>query len=488
MRKKKNTRSPGKLNAADGAVVLICLLGAFFSFWFFWKDLNRALNRNQEPTGIITFKKGGAQRRLGDRVLWDRLRQESPIYDGDYIRTAALSDATVTFKDGRKKKFSLSENSLIQLRTVEGRQVIDLAEGDISMENSGPEPLILVSGGRQVELSGIVKARAGEDGSFELAVLEGQAVISNGEERIVQDAGQVFAVDPEGLRVERPRVVMILPRPDEEFTSPGEKLEVDFSWAPINFSGTEHTRLEIAEDRRFARPLESLETEGPGASVELPPGTYWWRAYVSASGPEGASPEKLTILPAVSSPVVPVIAAPLPAPVPEEIPAEPEPVSPPVPAPKPHPPPAPKKPEPAKPAPQKPPPEQPAPERPRLQAVKALRPENNYRVGPAQIRQSRSLTFSWEEAPGANGYIFTLQEESGKTILSAGPQPETSYTLDLRRTGPGSFVWQVEAVRRNGEIIEERGPAAKNRFTVEIPKPGNPRLQDPGPLYGNSTP
>jgi hypothetical protein len=90
--------------------------------------------------------------------------------------------------------------------------------------------------------------------------------------------------------------------------------------------------------------------------------------------------------------------------------------------------------------------------------------------------------------PGANGYIFILRDGSGKNILSSGPQPESSYTLDLRRIGAGSFVWQVEAVRHSGGIIEERGPAAENRFTVEIPKPGNPRLQDPGPLYGSPPP
>jgi hypothetical protein len=466
MEKKKNIKSQRALSAVDSAVILICLFGAFFSFWFFWKDLNRALNRNQEPAGTITFKKGGAQRRLGDRVLWDRLRQESPVYDGDFIRTAELSDATVTFKEGTKK-FSLSENSLIQIRTVEGRTVVDLASGDIRMENSGPDVLVLLSGGKQVELLGTMKVRAGEDGSFELAVLEGQAVISAGEERIVQETGQVFSLDPEGWRVERPRVVMLSPGPEEAFISSGEILGVNFSWVPVNFSGAEHTRLEIAGDRRFIRPLESLNTERSGASVELPPGTYWWRVYASSSGPEDSFPEKLTILPAVSSPVIPVIAAPAPA----ETPAEPAPVPPP-----------------ETPVKERPPPERPKPRVSRLPAVTERRPANNYRIGPDQIRRSRSLTFSWKEAPGANAYIFTLREGAGGNILSSGPQTETSYTLDLRLIGRGDFIWQVEAVRQNSGVIEQRGAVAESRFTVAIPLPGNPRLQDPGPLYGSGSP
>jgi hypothetical protein len=468
MGKKKNTGSQKPRNAADGAVIFFCLLGAFLSFWFFWQDLNRVLNRNQDPVGTITFKQGGAQRRLGDRVLWDRLRRESPVYDGDFIRTSDLSDATVTFLT-KKQKFSLSENSLIQIRTVDGREVIDLASGDISVENSGQSVLVLVSGGRQVELSGIMKARTGEDGSFELEVLEGTAVISIGEDRIVQEAGQVFAVDAEGKPVERPRVVMLLPQPGEEFTSREETLEVDFSWTPVSFGGAERTRLEIAGDRRFIRPLESLDAEGSGASVDLPPGTYWWRAYASESGPDGASPEKFTILPARAAPAVLVLPAPVPVP-----------------------------PEPPPPAPEAAPPERTPPAaaaRPEpvtavspLPAVTERWPENNYRIGPARIRQSRSLTFRWKEVPGANAYIFTLREASGGNILSTETLEETSYTLDLRRLDRGNFLWQVEAVRQNGESIERRGTAAENRFTLDIPLPGNPRLRETGPLYGTESP
>jgi hypothetical protein len=471
MGKKKNTRSQGTFNALDAAVILFCLLGAFLAFWFFWKDLNRAINRNQAPVGIVTFKKGGAQRRLDNRVLWDRLRRESPVYDGDFIRTSELSDATVTFD--KVRKFSLSENSLIQIRTVGDHGVIDLASGDISVENSSPSALVLISGGKQVELSGIMKARAAEDGGFELEVLEGTAVISSGKDRIVQEAGQVFSVDPEGRTVERPRVVMISPRPDEELASPGKTRRVDFSWISVNFTGTGQVRLEVAGNRRFIRPLESLDAEGSAASVDLPPGTYWWRAYVSGSGPQDASPEKFVILPAAAVPVIPVIAAP----VPMEIPAEPPPAAAPEEIPRRRLPPAPL-------------PERPIPETspPRLPAVTERRPENNYRIGPAQIRQSRSLTFRWKEAPGANAYIFTLREASGRNILSTGPLAETFYTLDLRRLDRGDFIWQVEAVRQNAGVIEQRGRAAENRFILDIPLPGNPQLRDPGPLYGTEPP
>jgi hypothetical protein len=468
MGKRKNTESQRPFNAVDAAVILLCLLGAFFSFWFFWKDLNRAISRNQKPAGTITFKKGGAQRRLGDRVLWGRLRTDSPVYNEDFIRTAGLSDATITFNRGQK--FSLSENSLIQIRTVKGQAVIDLSLGNISVENTGESALVLVSGNREVELSGIMKARVSENGDFNLEVLEGTAIINTGKDRIVQKAGQVFAVDAEGETIERPRVVMLRPRPNERFVSSGEILPVSFAWVPVNFTGTEQTRLEIAADRRFSRPVTTMELTGSSALVELPDGNYWWRAWVadSSSGLEDAavSPEQLTIV--RSGPISLISSLPaMPeetfADAPVEAPADmPENTA-------------------ALPA------QSPRPREPEslLPAAAERRPEDNYVIGPDQIRQSRTLTFQWTEVPEANGYIFTLRDAAGKTLIAGEPRAETSHTLDLRSIGQGNFVWQVEAVRRNGGNIERRGILAENHFTVDIPRPGNPRVRDTGILYGS---
>jgi hypothetical protein len=127
-----------------------------------------------------------------------------------------------------------------------------------------------------------------------------------------------------------------------------------------------------------------------------------------------------------------------------------------------------------------------APEKPKtlLPAAAQRLPEDNYVIGPDYLRKSRNISFRWEDVPWANSYIFSIRDASGRQILSAGPSAETSYNLDLRTMSGGSFVWQVEALRRNGDAIEQRGIPAANRFTVDFPLPGNPRVRDPGILYG----
>jgi hypothetical protein len=151
-------------------------------------------------------------------------------------------------------------------------------------------------------------------------------------------------------------------------------------------------------------------------------------------------------------------------------------------------------------------------------------PPDRFTIGPEMIRRNRQLVFSWNVVEGADTYVFSLFEEnamdfagsktsdkirdslgtsgsgeirnSGRLSLLLNVETtETSYILEDMgllgrasggRAGPGgmrgSFVWQVEAVVRNG--IERHGTPGKSRFTLDVPAPGNPRVRETGTLYG----
>jgi hypothetical protein len=126
---------------------------------------------------------------------------------------------------------------------------------------------------------------------------------------------------------------------------------------------------------------------------------------------------------------------------------------------------------------------------PLLPEVQRRRPENGYRIGPDQLRASRTITFSWNAVPEANAYIVTLYQGTGNTrrqIRRWDPSARTSLTLDdLSVLGNGSFIWQVEAVYRaaNGSI-ERRGIVGENRFTVNLPALPRDTPKNPGKVYG----
>ncbi|AEF86882.1 conserved hypothetical protein [Treponema primitia ZAS-2] len=281
-------KAPGSrvFGAPDYAVFLICIAGAIFCLWFFQRDLNQSLTRlNEAPMGTITFKYKAAQRRFSDRVLWDRLAKESPVYNGDMIRTADLSEATVTFHSGGI--INLQENSIIQLFEENAIPRIDFTLGSVSVNVHSGGGIILSSGNSRLEVlsGGVVSAGAGEDG-FTASIVEGRAIVS-GE---TLEAGSVFSGDPGGISLSR--TVSLQPRPATRLlVNERRPSTVQFKWNKVNY--TETTRFEVAEDRGFTRPAAQLDLDGDEALVELAPGTWWWRVYPSgmAEGLEGGAAE-----------------------------------------------------------------------------------------------------------------------------------------------------------------------------------------------------
>jgi hypothetical protein len=111
---------------------------------------------------------------------------------------------------------------------------------------------------------------------------------------------------------------------------------------------------------------------------------------------------------------------------------------------------------------------------PLLPAPENRLPVTGQRIGVEELKKV-SVDFRWSAVAGANGYFFTLYQETGgerKQITQIGPENRTSWTTDVKTLGRGNFVWRVEAVNvgRN-DIIEQRGRPGENSFVVDIPRP-----------------
>ena len=130
MKKKRNTRLT--VSFADIFTGIICFAGMFYCLFLFWKDINISFSKaNEEPIAVIYFKKNSAQRKLIDGNIWERLKTASPLYNGDKIRTAALSEAFAIFEDC--SKIDLHENTLIQIFSTKNKSSIEFVSGSISV-------------------------------------------------------------------------------------------------------------------------------------------------------------------------------------------------------------------------------------------------------------------------------------------------------------------------------------------------------------------
>jgi hypothetical protein len=206
-----------RIRAADAAVTCACLMGVAVFLVLFQRDMNRTLRRlDREPAGFVASRTGAALRRFEDRNIWDRLRTESPVYNGDFIRTAVRSGAAVGFPGG--SRVDVSENSLIRIFMEEGVPRVDFSRGAVSVRAGEAGGLYLSFGGTRIWAAAGTAASlgGGEEGPFTFQVLEGSATLTGpGGEREAA-AGAVLVIGADGVFREPPRTAALDPPPVTE--------------------------------------------------------------------------------------------------------------------------------------------------------------------------------------------------------------------------------------------------------------------------------
>ncbi|MDR0587257.1 MAG: hypothetical protein LBG26_08465 [Treponema sp.] len=282
-----NTDNPREKTFGPRDAVFICLYlaGTAVCLFLFWQDLNLSLTRlDEKPVGVVTYKYRATQRRYAERILWERLKEESPVYDGDTIRTADVSEATISlFADSGI--IDLGENTLIRIQVEKTGTVIDITDGDVSavVQRGG---LRIASGDVTIDaapgtvVTATVPDAAGGEG-LEVRVLEGSAGVRKAGEQRTVAAGEVYSAA--AATAMAARVAVVSPAFSAKFLNGSDgPLEVAFRWNRIGFAEDEKVRLDIAEDRGFTRVTESRESQSDGETLWLANGVYYWRAYPSS--------------------------------------------------------------------------------------------------------------------------------------------------------------------------------------------------------------
>ena len=291
MKKKTKSRLKNSLFVPFCASIFVCVLGAAANSFLFYKNFFRALTKlNEEPIATITFKYKTAQRKFLDRVVWDRLRQNSPVYNGDTIHTSSLSEATIWFSDGNI--MDLSENTMAQVFLSEDKALrAELSGGSAVLDSSGAQDgMMLSSNGISVRLEkgSSLSAKALADKSsaqknLSLQVMSGSASVQNNE----NSAEKTFAVGEGDSLVfaetgdfKNPAVKMLEPSQNAKILYHSDGLKkVDFKWKTENSDSEKiATLLLISSDRNFKDIAYRFFSEKQSsAAFGLKPGTYYWK-------------------------------------------------------------------------------------------------------------------------------------------------------------------------------------------------------------------
>jgi hypothetical protein len=262
----------------DVFVVLFCLTGAAASLYFFYQDIYSSFRSSKHiQAGTVTVKHNTVQRRVSDRMVWDRLFAQSPVYSGDLVRIARLSGATLNIDEN---SIELGENTLIRIQKDAGSLQIDFSYGNINVSSGKESGVVLLSVGNQivqVSPGGEINAISGDDGLV-LSVTEGVAqIIRDGQVRDVP-AGGIIVQDTDGNEVLHPMAAVFHPKPNDTFlkTEP-RPLNIEFTWTKINMQKQDLVRLEIAEDKNFTRIVQVIDNLDSSAAASVNAGIWHWR-------------------------------------------------------------------------------------------------------------------------------------------------------------------------------------------------------------------
>ena len=301
MTKKRNTRL--KANIADILIFILCSLGAATALGLYYKDINSwSLKNNEVAVAKIYFKKNVVQRKFIDNDIWERVNQESPIYNGDKIRTAQDSEIHAQFeKTGTK--IQLKENSLIQIFSNKKEKAIDFLSGEIFLASAqdGEEAVVMAvkkkisaAPNSKVKIT-ISKAEKNEKKESQpkeavVEVIEGEAVVTNVpkaalfqkpvEEAQTITAGEEFIVTEEPIVEAEPEpVAEEIVAEEEAPVEPAQEKEVaatsdDRADQKAVLAETKDDEEESAQETAAAQkaePAEPVEIEESAAGVTESP-------------------------------------------------------------------------------------------------------------------------------------------------------------------------------------------------------------------------
>lgn len=279
---RKKTRY--KLRPSDVIVFLLCISVCLCSLYFFWKDLNHTTKLNdREEIAHITFKYNISQRKFSDRVVWERLQQNSPLYNEDTVRTSNQALATIHFNNGTQ--IEVYENTMLQLFSTKEGVKLTVGGGAIDVDTSttaeNENVTLELSDGTQAVMQQGTKLTAKNDETegIKLQTNEGSVNITtqSGQQELL-NAGEAANLNSAGQIKKESLVVTSISDNVMQFNYENEETKpVELKWKT---SDKKKIIVEASKTKDFSQ-LEAAYEVTDADSVVLPSNSdvLYWRVY-----------------------------------------------------------------------------------------------------------------------------------------------------------------------------------------------------------------
>lgn len=227
---------------------------------------------------------GDVQRRVSGDVVWKAAPVQTPLMEGDRLRTLENAFAVLLFRD--QSRLRMDENSQLLIKQMRSNLLERREQAKVSLISGD---LFALLGGNQarnafdVEVPGVALAgnsrdfyvRRDDQGS-KVANYQGELELASDKERLVLEENEGIAVSDSGFSDKR----ALLPAPERLQPDDGEifyTLPLQLSWAPVE--DTAEYWVEIADGPGFAKvqARETVTGEPRLQLDDLPEGAWFWR-------------------------------------------------------------------------------------------------------------------------------------------------------------------------------------------------------------------
>lgn len=252
----------------DITIVFAALIWIIYLAGLFFDNLNMSQTECGEPSGSAAEVDGNVRRRLERRLVWDAIGEKSPVYNGDIVRTGALSQVTLEFNNGDNLK--LNENSMVLVFVSGSGGRFELLSGSLIAQSAYSENArnsVVVAGGREFKISNGMSLDVREEASGEFVAVQKNNPSDNGGAADNDKAAQ--APTP------------LSPVPGETFVFYGPDPYLRFRWLePLLAYGEQHSAyyIEVADNPNFLNPVLAKTVRGSSILCgNLDAGDWYWR-------------------------------------------------------------------------------------------------------------------------------------------------------------------------------------------------------------------
>ena len=282
-----------RLSVSDALVSTAVAAGAAALLWLFAVDIGTiSIRANEKALGTVIFKKMTATRRPSDGLGWERMKNNSPVYNSDTLRTGDLSEAAIYFDDNTS--LDLEANSMLKLDFGGPARNLEFLNGEITVGGSSTGSSYVIS-----SKAGTITVGADSSATFSrdeknnvvgVEVNKGTATLTkaDGSTQTVSEnqALEVSMADGTSHFVSRPIVPMKPARNARilDISGAAGPMPMEFEWkldgaSGSNGAGSSNAKftLEIASNKDFTDQLASIPVTGVKAGAPVAPGTWYWR-------------------------------------------------------------------------------------------------------------------------------------------------------------------------------------------------------------------